>query len=85
MTRRQRQILTLMRDNRDNDTGELVYDGGRTAYLNLERISPRTLWSLIRLAAISADQFNTVKFQRYTINENGLKLLADEVPAEAIE
>ncbi len=71
LTRRQIQILRMMRDEDE----ELVYSKGE-AYVGYEHIAPRTVFALIRAMAISMDQFSELgKCERYTINETGLELL----------
>ena len=73
LTRRQLQILRMMRDNDE----ELVYSKGQ-AYVDYEQVAPRTVFALLRAMAISMDQFSDVgKCERYTINETGLKLLEE--------
>lgn len=77
LTRRQREILTLMRDGRGDDA-ELVYERGRGC-VGVERVSGRTVFALLRAAAISADGFSggPGDFERYTINETGRGLLEE--------
>lgn len=75
LTARQREILERMADHRDDDGGELVYERG-VAYLGLERTSGNIVFALQRLMAISMEQDSKVgQFERYRINETGLKLL----------
>lgn len=77
LTKRQREVLTIMRDNRHTDDGELVYERGR-GYLGLEPVAPRTLYALLRLCAIDLDTpQNDIGrgVERYTINETGEALL----------
>lgn len=78
MTKRQREILTIMRDNSDNDDGELVYESG-IGYLGFERVASRTVFALLRMAAISLDQYCKIGgCERYRINETGQGLLESE-------
>lgn len=71
LTPRQREILIMMRDEDE----EIVYEGG-TAWVGDEQIAPKTVYALLRVAAISLDQFSKVGgCERYSINETGLKLL----------
>jgi hypothetical protein len=59
-----------------SDEAELVYGGGLTAYLDHEHVAPRTVFALLRLCAISADQFGRRgQLERYTINGTGRQLL----------
>ncbi len=68
---RQRELLTLMRDNEE----ELVYEAG-IAYVGLVSTNKRMVDSLLRLCAIRLeDGFALGGFERYTINGTGLKLL----------
>lgn len=77
LTKRQREILTLMCDNDvEYDDSEIVREGG-VAYLGLERISIRIVNQLLLLCAISLDQHSEIgKCERYHINETGRKLLS---------
>jgi len=75
LTRRQYQVLALMAANRDDEDGELVYERG-VGYVGLERVGGRTLFALLRMAAISlAEDSEVGGFERYHINETGLELL----------
>jgi hypothetical protein len=76
LTKRQLEILKIMRDNADNEDGEIIYERG-LGYIGLERIAPRTLFGLLRLAAISADSFQSGDVERYHINGTGKQLLRD--------
>ena len=77
LTERQREVLTIMRDHREDDEGELLYERG-TAYLGHRSISTATVFALLRLCAISMNQYSRVGgLERYTINETGLNLLAE--------
>jgi hypothetical protein len=68
---RQLQVLRIMRDTDE----ELVYSKG-TAYVGDVKIAPRTVFALLRLAAISMDQYSQVGgCERYTINETGAELV----------
>jgi hypothetical protein len=84
LTKREAEILTRMRDApEDSDDGELVFDGGRVAWLGLEHVAPRTVFKLLRLCAISADQFSKGGgVERFTINETGRALLDGKPPPE---
>jgi len=54
----------------------LVYECG-IGYVGTFSVAPATVFGLLRLAAMSLDQFSEVgKFERYTINETGRALLA---------
>ena len=71
LTKRQREVLTIMRDKDE----ELVYEKGR-GYLGYSPVSPGTVMQLLRLAAIRMEDGAEVgKFERYTINETGRKIL----------
>lgn len=75
LTRRQEAILRTMAEHPDDDEGELVYERG-VAYLGLERVAARTVFALIRLSVISLERDSVVgSFERYRINETGVKLL----------
>ena len=90
LTKRQREILTIMRDRQDDDEdfdGEIVREG-RVAYLGYQRVSVRTINELVVLCAISLDQHSTVgRCERYHINETGRRLLDGtmEYPKELAE
>jgi hypothetical protein len=73
-TKRQLEILKIMRDNKDNEDGELVYESG-IGYVGLDRVSSRTVFALLRFCAISLDSVFGEKFERYHINESGEELL----------
>jgi hypothetical protein len=80
LTARQRQILQLMLDHRDEDEGELVYERG-CGYLGDDPVAARTVMTLVRLCAISLAQDSRVGgFERYTINGTGEQLLRGETP-----
>ena len=71
LTKRQIEILRLMRDQDE----ELIYERGQ-GYVDVERVSGRTVFGLLRACAIRADSFNKVGgCERYSINETGLELL----------
>lgn len=74
ITKRQLQVLRLMRDN-DQD---FVYERGRSGYVGLERVSKETMLALIRLMAVRLDPYSVIGvFERYTINETGRKICED--------
>ena len=75
-TKRQLEILRMMRDAEDSEDGELVYERGR-GYVGTDPVAARTVLALLRLCAISADQFNKGDLERYTINETGKELLKE--------
>ena len=63
----------------DDEDGELVYERG-SGYIGLEPVAARTVFALLRLCAISVeDGSEPGRFERYTINETGRKLLAGDV------
>lgn len=73
-TKRQLQILRLMRDSDE----ELVYERG-TGYVGIEKVSAGTVFGLLRLCAIRMEAGSEVGgFERYTINSTGRELLAKE-------
>lgn len=76
LTKRQIEILKIMYDNEDTDDGEIVYDKG-TGYVGLEKIAPRTIFSLLRLCCISADQYGGA-IEHYHINGTGEDFLRME-------
>lgn len=53
ITRRQREVLEKMRDGEE----ELVYERGE-GWVGLEKVAPRTVFALLRLAAISLDPWS---------------------------
>lgn len=78
LTKRQREILIQMRDHRDDDEGELVYERG-VGYLGEEPVAARTIFALVRACAISISQDSQVGgLERYTINETGIALIERE-------
>lgn len=80
LTKRQAEILRKMRDAAPgSDECELVYEGGRAAWLGLSRVASRTVYTFLRMCAISADSLErgggrTV--ERYHINETGRAILS---------
>ena len=78
LTRRQAQILRAMRDAPEgSDESELVHDGGRVAYRDLEHVAPRTVFALLRMCAISSDQLGREGgVERYHLNGTGRAILA---------
>jgi hypothetical protein len=77
LTRRQAEILKRMRDGWDGDDGhdaELVYDGGRTAWLGCNRVASRTVFAFLRMCAISSDPVGSTEY--YRINGTGREILA---------
>lgn len=75
LTKRQREILIQMRDHRDDDEGELVYERG-VGYLGEEPVAARTVFALTRACAISLDSHCEIGgLERYTINETGIALV----------
>jgi hypothetical protein len=73
LTKRQREILTVMRDTDE----ELVYESGR-GYLDCSPVAARTVFALLRLCAISLDPYSAKPgegVERYTINGTGRALL----------
>lgn len=79
LTKGQIEILQKMYDNKDWDSyySELVYEKG-TCYIGNDRVDSRILYALLRLCAISLDQYSDIGgFERYTINETGIKLLGE--------
>lgn len=79
LTRRQAEILRSMRDAPEgSDEAELVYDGGRVAYRDLEHVAPRTVFAFLRMCAISADGLSRGDggVEWYHINETGRGILA---------
>lgn len=73
LTKRQRQILTLMRDKNE----ELVYERG-SGYVGLERVGKASVFALIRLMALRHEGGDPGGFERYTINQTGRDLLAKQ-------
>ena len=78
LTKRQREVLEIMDKLVDDEAGELVYERGR-GYIGLEPVAGRTVFALLRLCAIGLEDGSEVgRFERYTINETGRKLLAGD-------
>lgn len=82
LTRRQLEVLRIMRDadavDPGGDEGELVRECC-DAYLDDVRIASRTVNALLRACAISQDQHAGI--ERYRINETGLAILASAIRA----
>ncbi len=76
LTKCQKDILEKMIINRDNEDGELVYEK-RQCYLGCDRVDSRILYGLLRVCAISLDQYSDINngMERYTINDTGIQLL----------
>lgn len=75
LSKRQRQVLQVMADHRDEDAGELVYERG-CGFLEDEPVAARTVFALLRLCAISLEGDSRVGgLERYRINTTGLALL----------
>lgn len=73
MTKRELDILQFMRDEDE----ELVISAGE-AMVGLERTSIALAYSLLRCVAIRLDPYSEVgKFERYTITEEGRKILRE--------
>ena len=70
LTRRQREILTIMRD-KDED---LLYEHGR-GFIGQSSVAPRTVFALLRMCAIHSDSMDDVY---YHITGTGLKLLNND-------
>lgn len=79
LTRRQREILEIMAAHPDEDAGELVYERGR-GFLGDEPVAARTVFSLLRLMAISLESGEPGGFERYRINETGRLYIRAERP-----
>ena len=73
LTKRQREILTIMAAHPDDDAGELVYERG-VAFLGDTRVAARSVMALIRACAVRADG-EPGGFERYRINETGRALV----------
>jgi hypothetical protein len=78
LTKREREILTTMRDKKNDEDGYIAQDG-LCVYLGNERIAARTVNRLLRLCAISPDSFGKDRETRYYhINGTGEKLLVGD-------
>jgi hypothetical protein len=89
LTKREIEILSRMRDAAPgSDDSELVFDGGRVAWLGLDHVATRTLYKFLRLAAISADPLSRGggrgDVERYHLNDTGRGLLEGKAPLEAL-
>ncbi len=72
LTKRQAEVLRIMRDEGE----ELIYERGM-GYVAYSPVAARTVFALLRLAAITLSQFSTVGvYECYTINETGRAALA---------
>ena len=74
LTKRQREVLTIMRDKAGSEAGEIVYEKGE-GYLGNRRISSKTIFSLIRLTALRACGDQNGGLERYRIGQTGIELL----------
>jgi len=80
LSKRQREVLTYMRDTRGVD-GEVVVEGPR-AYFGTTPTNVALVYSLVRLMAIEQDgQYSD--FQRYTLTGIGEDLLDGRPMREA--
>jgi hypothetical protein len=77
VTKRQLEVLRMMKERTEDEDGELVYERG-VAYIGTTRIAARTVWALIRAMAIKmSSDSNVGGFERYTITETGRALLRE--------
>jgi hypothetical protein len=74
LTPRAKEILCRMATHQDTDEGELVYERGR-GFLDIDPVSRRTVDALLRACAIRLEQDSRDSFERYRINDTGLKLV----------
>jgi len=82
LTRGQKFVLTRMMANKDDESGELVYESG-SCYLGYDRIDSRIFFGLLRKMAISQDQYSEIgELERYTINETGEQLLGKDTKSD---
>ena len=77
LTRRQREILTVMVSHPHDDEGELVCSIPGGWYLGTDRVGGKTGFSLLRSCLISADSFSDETMQRYRANSYAAKALND--------
>jgi len=70
LSRRQRDVLQAMAKHKGTDAGELVYERG-IGYLDLDRVSGRTVFALLRACAISCVSGEPGGFEVFVINETG--------------
>jgi hypothetical protein len=70
LTKRQREILTIMRDKDE----ELIYEHGR-GFIGWSSVAPRTVFALLRMCAIHSDSMDDVY---YRITGTGVKLLNND-------
>ena len=80
LSRRQVEVLALMRDREDADPGcdeaEMVREG-RVVYLGDERVSVGTVYALLRACAVSLETDSRMGgVERYRINGTGREILA---------
>lgn len=76
LTKRQREILTVMRDTEE----ELVYERGQ-GYVGDSPVAARTVFALFRLCAVRNVSDTKGGLERYVINETGTRLLQGDVSA----
>lgn len=79
ITERTRQVLQMMadaEDRRDYANAELVCEG-LECYVGLERTSRSVVNTLLRLVLVRCEDFGNGSVERYTINADGRKMLAD--------
>lgn len=78
LTRRQLDVLAMMRDRDAADPGcdeaELVLEG-RVAWLGDERVGARAVDALLRACAIRAEHDSHAVVERYRINATGREIL----------
>lgn len=76
LTKGQKEILQKMKEFKDTDDGELVYEKG-SCYLGCDRVDSRIFFGLLRRCAISAESGSEIGrgLERYYINSTGIDLL----------
>lgn len=74
------RVLTMIRDSEDE---ELVYSAPGGWWVGNEEVDGRCCLRLLRLILIHREDYGSANFERYTINEEGQRILADPkyVPA----
>ena len=79
LSQRQLEVLQAMAAHEGTAEGELVYEHGVGYRGDLDRVSGRTVFALLRACAIKLVRGEPGEFEVYVINETGRAICA-EVP-----
>jgi hypothetical protein len=77
ITKRQREILSIMVDHQEEEEGELVRSTPGGWWLGETPIAARTGFWLLRNLLITEDTYSDEKMQRYTANEYAERALKE--------